>query len=72
MSNAVRFLGILLEDSVRMASETPAEILGLSEKGRIAPGADAHLVILSTEGVVEETTVAGETTYRRGDERHGR
>ena len=62
--NAVRFLGILLEDSVRMASETPAEILGLSEKGRIAPGADADLVILSTEGMVKETLVAGETVYQ--------
>jgi hypothetical protein len=28
--NAVRSLGISLEDGVRMASETPAEILGLS------------------------------------------
>ena len=36
--NAVEFLGIPLEDAVRMASETPARILGLSEKGRVAPG----------------------------------
>jgi N-acetylglucosamine-6-phosphate deacetylase len=62
--NAVRFLGIPAEDSVRMASETPAEILGLSEKGRIAPGADADLAILSTEGMVKETIVAGETVYQ--------
>ena len=62
--NVIRFLGIPLEDSVRMASETPAEILGLSEKGRIAPGADADLVILSTEGMVKETIVAGETVYK--------
>ncbi len=62
--NAVRFLGIQLEDGVRMASETPAEVLGLSEKGRIAPGADADLVILSTEGMVKETLVAGEIVYQ--------
>jgi N-acetylglucosamine-6-phosphate deacetylase len=62
--NAVRFLGIPLEDGVRMASETPAEVLGLSEKGRIAPGADANLVIHSTEGMVKETIVAGETVYQ--------
>jgi N-acetylglucosamine-6-phosphate deacetylase len=30
------------------------------------PGADADLVVLSTEGMVEETIVAGETVY------HGR
>jgi len=63
--NAVEFLGIPLEDAVRMASETPARILGLSEKGRVAPGADADLVVLSAEGMVEETIVAGETVYHR-------
>ena len=62
--NVIRFLGIPLEDSVRMASETPAEILSLSEKARIAPGADAALVILSTQGMVKETIVAGETVYQ--------
>jgi N-acetylglucosamine-6-phosphate deacetylase len=30
--SAVRFLGIPLEDAVRMASETPAEIWSLPEK----------------------------------------
>ena len=49
--NTVRFLGILLEDAVRMASETLAEILSLSENGRVAPVADADLVILNAEGV---------------------
>ena len=62
--NAVRFLGIPLEDGVRMASTTPAAILGLSEKGTIAPGADADLVILNNEGTVKETLVAGETVYQ--------
>lgn len=70
--NVVRFLGITLEDTMRMISETPARVLRLSAKGRILLGADADHVILSTEGVVEETTLAGETMYRRGDESHGR
>ncbi len=69
--NGMKFMGIPLKDAVRMTSETPAGILDLSEKGRVAPGADADLVILSTEGVVEETIVAGETAYHRGDESHG-
>ena len=64
--NGVKFMGIPVEDAVRMASETPAEILGMFEKGRITPGADADLVVPSTEGMVEETIVAGETVY------HGR
>ena len=49
--NAVKFLGIPLQEAVRMASETPAEILGMPEKGRIVPGADADLVILDHKGV---------------------
>jgi N-acetylglucosamine-6-phosphate deacetylase len=55
-----------------MASETPADILGVFEKGRITPGADADLVILSTEGTVEETIVAGETVYDWRGESHVR
>ena len=68
--NAVKFLGIPLQEAVRMASETPAEILGLPEKGRIAPGADADLVVLDKGGFVEETIVGGETMYRREGEEH--
>lgn len=72
MRNAVALLGIPLEDAVRMASEISARILSLSEKGRLAPGADADLVVLDAEGKVEETIMAGETMYHRGAESHGR
>jgi N-acetylglucosamine-6-phosphate deacetylase len=64
--NAVEFMGAPLQDAVRMASETPAEILGVSGKGRIRPEADADLVILGTEHTVEETIVAGEAIYHGG------
>jgi N-acetylglucosamine-6-phosphate deacetylase len=64
--NAVEFMGAPLQDAVRMASETPAEILSVSGKGRIRPGADADLVVLGTELTVEETIVAGEAIYHGG------
>ena len=68
----MKFFGISLQEAVRMASETPADILGLSKKGRIAPGADADLVVLDQEGFVKETIVDGETMYlREGDEHDG-
>ncbi|MBA3425843.1 MAG: amidohydrolase family protein [Rubrobacter sp.] len=70
MRNGVKFMGIPLQVAVRMVSETPAEVLGLLEKGRIMPGADADLVVLSTEGMVEETIVAGETVYHGRGESH--
>ncbi len=47
-----------------MASETPAKVSSLSDRGRIPSGADAG--IPSTEGVVEETIVASDTMYLQG------
>jgi N-acetylglucosamine-6-phosphate deacetylase len=66
----VKFMGIPGEDAVRMASETPADITGMFGKGRITPGADADLEVLSTEGMVEETIVAGETVCHGRGESH--
>lgn len=63
--NAVDFLGVSLEEAVGMATETPADILGLMNKGRIKVGADADLTLLARDGTVQETLVAGETVYRR-------
>ena len=63
--NAAGILRIPLQDAVRMATETPAEVLGMSGKGRIAPGADADLVLLTPDGFVEQSIVAGRSVYRR-------
>jgi len=69
MDEAVRraagFLAIGLEQTVPMASRTPALALGLDRLGRIAAGAEADLVVLDADGTVEETLVAGGTVYRR-------
>jgi N-acetylglucosamine-6-phosphate deacetylase len=51
--------GIPLQDAVRMASATPAELLGLRGKGRIAAGADADLVLLEEDFGVAWTMVGG-------------
>ena len=64
---AVELLRIPIQDAVRMATETPAEMLGMPEKGRIALGADADLVVLTPEGTVQETIVGGESVYRYGE-----
>lgn len=66
--NASETLGIPVRDAVRMATETPAEVLGTEEKGRIRPGADADLALLGPDGTVEETIVAGRTVYRQKEE----
>jgi N-acetylglucosamine-6-phosphate deacetylase len=63
--NAADFLRVSLEEAVRMATQTPADILGLAKKGRISVGADADLTLLGPDGAVRETIVAGETVYQR-------
>jgi N-acetylglucosamine-6-phosphate deacetylase len=47
--NAVRLVGISPDDALRMATLTPAEAMGLHDRGRIAPGARADFVLLDRE-----------------------
>jgi len=57
--------GIPLKDAVMMATQTPADILGLSHKGRIEPGADADLVLMNDRFEVLWTIVNGKMVYSR-------
>ncbi|WP_114395326.1 N-acetylglucosamine-6-phosphate deacetylase [Oleisolibacter albus] len=61
MRNAIGLLGLPLERALRMASLYPARYLGLETRiGRIAPGAQADLVLLDTDLRVRGTWVAGQ------------
>lgn len=61
--------GAPLADALRAASEHPAASIGLgARKGRLAPGADADLVVLEVRGtdvVAAATIVAGDVVWRR-------
>jgi len=58
--NAVSMLGVDLPRAVRMASQYPAEFLGLGhELGRIAPGYRASLVVADDELRVVDTWIDG-------------
>ena len=48
-----------------MATETPAAVLGLTRKGRMASGMDADLVLLDERFEVQWTMVGGDVVYRR-------
>ncbi|MGW8821181.1 N-acetylglucosamine-6-phosphate deacetylase [Paenibacillus lautus] len=62
MNEALRLTeanGISMEDAVRMASTTPAHILGLSRKGKIEVGYDADLVLMDERHQVQWTMIEG-------------
>jgi N-acetylglucosamine-6-phosphate deacetylase len=57
--NAVQRCGVTLEDAIRAAATTPADLLGLADRGRIEVGARADLVALEADLTVQTTWVAG-------------
>jgi N-acetylglucosamine-6-phosphate deacetylase len=65
--NAIQMLGVSLPQAVRMASQWPAEFLGLSrETGRIARGYRANLVAADDHLAVLETWIDGRSTQDEG------
>jgi len=61
--NMIAFTGCSLADAVTMASALPAQILNLDQKGRIAVGYDADLVVLDDKLRVAQTWVGGKLVY---------
>jgi N-acetylglucosamine-6-phosphate deacetylase len=57
--NAVRLMGVKVATAVRMASEVPASVMGLSaERGSIRPGLRADLVLVDSETRVVDSWLA--------------
>ena len=56
-------VGVPLHEAVAMASTNPARALGLTSKGKLAPGADADFVIFSPTFEVRQTFLAGERIF---------
>ncbi|MBV8341060.1 MAG: N-acetylglucosamine-6-phosphate deacetylase [Gammaproteobacteria bacterium] len=64
--NAIAMLGVPLEEAVRMASEWPADFLGLGhDTGRIAPGYRANLVMADDDLNVVESWIDGQPADAR-------
>lgn len=61
VANMVNLAGIPLEDAVRMASETPARLIGIDDrKGSLRKGKDADIVILDHDVNVRCVFAGGE------------
>jgi N-acetylglucosamine-6-phosphate deacetylase len=65
INNMVRFSHCSLAEAVRMASTTPAEVLGIQGRfGHVSNGYPANLVLLGSDGQVLGTCVEGNWAYR--------
>ena len=70
VENVMRFAGVSLPDAVRMVTEHPAKVLGMTPRlGTIEPGSDATFTLANrhAEGgslSIRQTIVAGEVVYK--------
>lgn len=63
--NLVAFTGCSLADALATVTSTPADLLGLADRGRIGVGARGDLTILDPAGDLHYTIIGGETAWRR-------
>ena len=59
VKKAIEF-GIPADDAFKMASETPAKLIGIPDKGKIQAGYDAEFIVLSDDYNIKMTVVNGE------------
>ena len=58
--NTMTFAGWTLQQAIRLVTHNPARLLGTAtQKGTIAPGSDADLVVLTPAGEVVQTFILG-------------
>ena len=61
--NLVAFTQCSLAEALATVTSTPADLLGLVDRGRIRPGARADLTLLDTAGDLHRTVIGGETAW---------
>lgn len=64
LRNAVQRFGRSLAEASILCSRTPAQVLGLRRKGRLAAGMDADILIVTQDLTVQTTIAGGEILYR--------
>lgn len=63
--NMMKMAGVSLCDAVKMASETPAKILGMKDIGKLSAGYAADVVIFDSEINIHKTIIDGKEVYSR-------
>jgi N-acetylglucosamine-6-phosphate deacetylase len=66
VGNVMKVTGCSLEEAIRMASTNPARLYGLDDRGRIATGKRADLILfqlIDNELIIKQTYVNGRLVY---------
>lgn len=61
--NMINLAGVPLTDAIKMATSTPARIMGASNKGLLEPGKDADIIFFDDDINVSMTMVKGRIVY---------
>lgn len=59
--------GVPLTEAVQMATVNPARLIGAKQKGVLAPGMDADIVVFDADLQVYETITGGKLVYEKGE-----
>lgn len=66
--NMIKLTGLSVQDAVKMATATPARILGIEErKGILGKGKDADITVFDEDVDVLMTVVGGRIVYKKSD-----
>jgi N-acetylglucosamine-6-phosphate deacetylase len=63
--NLIEFTGCSISDAIRTVTANPAAVLGLGDRGTIAAGARADIVVFDDTLAVQATIVGGITAWQR-------
>lgn len=59
VKNCVEYVGIPVEEALRMASEYPAKVMNIQNKGKIEPGYKADLIVFDMDYNIEHVFING-------------
>ena len=62
--NLVEFTDCSFVDAIATVTTTPADLLGLTDRGRITTGAHADLTILTPDGQLVATVIGGDVAWK--------